>query len=59
VTSNPLRRGDSGYALSRQPSRSAQPDAEARRIMREKAEGADCELWLGDRLIDFVSGAEG
>ena len=33
----------------------AADDAEARVIMREKCGGADCELWLGTRLVDIVA----
>jgi hypothetical protein len=36
----------------------AADDAEAREIMHEKAKGADCELWHGDKLIDFVRGSD-
>jgi hypothetical protein len=32
--------------------------AEATRIMHERANGADCELWLGGRLIAFVGEAD-
>jgi hypothetical protein len=36
----------------------ADDDAEATRIMHERANGADCELWLGGRLIAFVGEAD-
>jgi hypothetical protein len=34
----------------------ARDHIEAKRIMREKADGADCELWLDTTLIGLVSG---
>jgi hypothetical protein len=33
-------------------------DDEARQLMETKAAGADCELWLGGRLVAFLGGAD-
>ncbi len=33
----------------------AADDAEAKRLMYEKAAGADCELWLDTRLVAVIS----
>lgn len=46
---------DRRSGLGREEVFRAADDAEARLIMREKCGGADCELWLGTRLVDIVT----
>jgi hypothetical protein len=50
-----LFRFDPRSGLATEEAFAASGDAEARLIMQEKCKGADCELWLGTRLVDVLS----